>query len=231
DSSGYILGGENLSHEEVLKRIEQSPAEFSNNVVTRPLMQEMLFNTAVFLGGGAEVSYWGELHKVFDVMNVDMPIVMKRMEFMHVDDRINKLLKRYELTLDNTIAVQIQERKEILIKTHTNDDVINEIERVKATLEDAFKPLYEHADNYFKSGIIDGNKKRHMNELDYLKKRYTVDIKRSLRQELNNLDELSEKLMPNGALQERLYHPWQFTFGNWDYSPLNYTDKLTVIKS
>lgn len=231
DSSGYILGDENLSHEEVLKRIEQSPAEFSNNVVTRPLMQEMLFNTAVFLGGGAEVSYWGELHKVFDVVNVAMPIVMKRMEFMHVDDRITKLLKRYELTLDNTIAAQIQERKETLIKTHTNDDVINEIERVKATLEDAFKPLYEHADEYFKSGIIDGNKKRHMNELDYLKKRYSVDIKRSLRQELNNLDELSEKLMPNGALQERMYHPWQFTMNNWDYAPLSYTDKLTVMKS
>lgn len=231
DGSGYILGEENLSHDEVLKKIEESPAEFSNNVVTRPLMQEMLFNTAVFLGGGAEVSYWGELHKVFSVMNVAMPIVMKRMEFMHMDDRIDKLLKRYELKLDNSIAEQIEEQKKTLIKTHTNDDVINEIERVKMTIEDAFKPLYEQADQYFKSGIIDGNKKRHMNELDYLKKRYSVDVKRSLRQELNNLDELSEKLMPNGGLQERLYHPWQFAVRNWDYSPLSYTEKLTVIKS
>lgn len=231
DNSGYILGDENLTHEEVLKRIERSPVEFSNNVVTRPLMQEMLFNTAVFLGGGAEVSYWGELHKVFDVMKVKMPIVMKRMEFIHVDDRISKLLKRYELTLDHTIIGQIQEKKEALIKTHTNDEVLNEIERVKATIEDAFKPLYDYADEYFKSGIIDGNKKRHMNELDYLKKRYSVDIKRSLREELNNLDELSEKLMPNGALQERLYHPWQFKLANWNYSTLNYTNMLTVIKS
>ncbi len=230
-NDGYMLGGENLSAEDILKRIEQTPIEFSNNVVTRPLMQEMLFNTAVFLGGGAEISYWGELHKVFSIMNRPMPIVMKRMEFMHMDDRIQKLLGKYGLTLDNTIIEQIRERKEKLIQTHTNDDIINEIDRVKATLEDAFTPLYNHADEHFKSGIIDGNKKRHMTELDYLKKRYSVDVKRSLRTELNNLDELSEKLMPNGGLQERLYHPWQYKAGNWDYSPLSYTDKLTVIKS
>lgn len=230
-ASGYELGGEIFSAADIISRIEKTPAEFSNNVVTRPLMQEMLFNTAVFLGGGAEVSYWGELHKVFEVMHTPMPIVMKRMEFMHVDDRLEKLLDRYGLTLDNTITGQIQERKETLIETHTNDDIIDEIERVKATVEEAFKPLYNHADEYFSSGIIDGNKKIHMNELDYLKKRYTVDIKRRLRTELNNLDELSEKLMPNGALQERLYHPWQYLNGNWDYSPLSYTDKLTLIKS
>ena len=231
DGSGYVLDGENLSAEEILQRIEQMPAEFSNNVVTRPLMQEMLFNTAVFLGGGAEVSYWGELHKAFEVTNTPMPVVMKRMEFMHVDDRIKKLLEKYELTLDNTIAEKIQNRKETLIRSHTNAELITEIDRVKTVLEDAFKPLYDHADEYFKSGIIDGNKKRHMNELEYLKKRYSVDVKRSLRTELNNLDELSEKLLPNGVLQERIYHPWQYMTGDWDYSPLSYTDKLTVIKS
>src|SRR5699024_8044162 len=68
EENAYVLGDEKLSKDEILKRIEQSPIEFSNNVVTRPLMQEMLFNTAVFLGGGAEVAYWGELHKVFGVM-------------------------------------------------------------------------------------------------------------------------------------------------------------------
>lgn len=231
EENAYVLGDEKLNKDEILKRIEQSPIEFSNNVVTRPLMQEMLFNTAVFLGGGAEVAYWGELHKVFGVMETDMPIVLKRMEFIHVDDRISKLLERYELTLDSSITDQIQARKETLIKTHTNDQVLDEIERVKSSLEESFKPLYEYADEYFTSGIIDGNKKRHLNELEYLKKRYSVDIKRSLRTELNNLDELSEKLMPNGALQERLYHPWQYPACNWDYSPLSYTDKLTIIKS
>ena len=47
--------------EELFDYLNKTPEEFSNNVVTRPLMQELLFNTVVFLGGGAEVKYWGEL--------------------------------------------------------------------------------------------------------------------------------------------------------------------------
>lgn len=227
----YSLGEETFTFEDIKNKIQQTPEEFSNNVVTRPLMQEMLFNTAVFLGGGAEVSYWGELHKVFEAMNVSMPIVMKRMEFMQIDSRTAKLLERYDIELDENIVATINSRKEVLIGAHTNDQIAEEIERVKESLEQAFHPLYEYADEYFNKKIIDGNKQRHINELDYLKKRYSVDVKRSLRSELNNLDELSEKLMPNGALQERLYHPWQFSAKNWDYAPLSYTDKLILIKS
>lgn len=230
-SSGYAIGEEQLSRDDVLTRIEEQPVEFSNNVVTRPLMQESLFNTAIFLGGGAEVAYWGELHAAFDALNIDMPIVMKRMEFIHVDARLEKLLEKYNLTLDDTLVSQISSLKQQLINNHTNDELITEIERVKETIEAAFKPLYEQTDEYFNDRIIDGNKRKHMIELDYLKKRYSVDVKRSLRQELNNLEEISEKLMPNGALQERLYHPWQFSVENWDYASLSYTTKLTVIKS
>lgn len=230
-SSGYALGKEVLNSDDVLARIEEQPLEFSNNVVTRPIMQESLFNTAIFLGGGAEVAYWGELHEAFDVLNVKMPIVMKRMEFIHVDARLEKLLDKYNLTLDDTLVSQISSLKQELINNHTNVDLIAEIERVKETLETAFKPLYEQTDEFFNEKIIDGNKRKHMNELEYLKKRYSVDVKRSLKHELNNLEELSEKLMPNGALQERLYHPWQYSIGKWDYSPLSYTNKLTVVKS
>lgn len=230
ENNEYTVDKDRYTFDDILNKIEASPEEFSNNVVTRPLMQEMLFNTAVFLGGGAEVSYWGELHKVFEVMNVEMPIVTKRMEFMMLDNRTDKLLQKYKLTLDSNIVNEIQQQKELLIDAHINDSVGEEIDRVKKTLEEAFQPLYDLADDYFDPKIIDSNQARHINELDYLKKRYSVDVKRSLRTELNQLDEISEKLMPNGGLQERLYHPWQFSPQNWDYAPLSYTDQLTIIK-
>lgn len=228
--AGYKLGDEELTHDEVLARIAKMPDAFSNNVVTRPLMQESLFNTAIFLGGGAEVAYWGELHKAFDVMNIKMPIIMKRMEFIHVDARLDKLLKKYDLTLDETLVSQISSLKSQLIKEHSNEGLIADIENIKQVLENAFKPLYDHSDSYVNKNLIDGNKRIHMLELDYLKKRYNVEVKRGLRTELNNLEEVSEKLMPNGVLQERLYHPWQYSAQNWDYAPLSYTNKLIVVK-
>ncbi len=36
---------------ELIEEMERSPERFSNNVVTRPLMQEYVFPTLAFIGG------------------------------------------------------------------------------------------------------------------------------------------------------------------------------------
>lgn len=226
----YHLGGKTYSQDEVLALIEERPESFSNNVVTRPLMQEALFNTAVFLGGGAEVKYWGEIHKTFEVMDVQMPIVLKRMEFVYQDERIQKLLNKYELNFDDALVQNINELKRTLIDNHTDEALIKEVDHIKETIDNAFEALYKKKDEYFNSQLIDSNKKQHQLQLDYLKNRYNIEIKRALRQDIHNLEELSEKLFPNGVLQERIYHPWQLSAELWDYSPLSYTENLVIIK-
>ena len=226
----YHLDGRSFTREEILDWINNHPEEFSTNVVTRPLMQESLFNTAVFLGGGAEVKYWAEIHKTFEVLGLHMPIVLKRMEFVHQDRRLTKLLDKYDLKLTTSLNDELSQLRDDLINTHTNENVLNKVDKIKADLLASFDSLYTETDDYFNDDIIDGNIHQHILQLDYLKNRYTVEVKRALRHELHNLEEISEKLLPNGVLQERLYHPWQFSLDNWDYSPLSYTDKLIIIK-
>ena len=43
--------------DELLKLVEKEPTRFSNNVVTRPVMEEWLFNTVAFIGGPSEIKY------------------------------------------------------------------------------------------------------------------------------------------------------------------------------
>ena len=75
--------------------MENTPERFSNNVVTRPIMEEWLFNTVSFIGGPSEIKYWAELKAAFDVLDVTMPIVLPRMKITYITKRIEKLLKRY----------------------------------------------------------------------------------------------------------------------------------------
>ena len=42
------------------------PWKLSNNVVTRPITQEMLFPTLAFIAGPGEIAYWAELKQVFE---------------------------------------------------------------------------------------------------------------------------------------------------------------------
>lgn len=56
--------------EEILKIAENQPELFSNNVVTRPLMEEWLFNTVAFIGGPSEIKYWAELKGVLSYLKL-----------------------------------------------------------------------------------------------------------------------------------------------------------------
>ncbi|MBY8910864.1 bacillithiol biosynthesis BshC, partial [Salinicoccus roseus] len=76
--------------------------------------------------------------------------------------------------------------------------------------------------------LIEANLKAHRKQFDYLKRRYQLEVRRTLRHQLNDLEEVAERILPGGSLQERIYHPWMFP--GIDPSTLSYTTKLTIIK-
>lgn len=220
-----------VSESRLLARLYDNPETFSNNVVTRPLMQEMLFNTLIFAGGGAEVKYWGELHQVFDTMDVKMPIVLKRMEIIREDSRTAKLMSEYDLQLSPNMITQVEDQKESLIREKTDESFIDEVDEIGEKLQKDYEMVLsgEGRDQY--EDLIRANMQIHEKQLGYLKKRYQLEVKRSLRRQLNDLDEMVEKLMPDGSLQERIYHPWVFPEVPPTTPPLRYTTDLTVIKT
>src|SRR5699024_8471539 len=209
----------------------ETPETFSNNVVTRPLMQEMLFNTLIFAGGGAEVKYWGELHKVFETLDVPMPIVLKRMEIIHEDMRIEKLKDEHGLAFSAEMSDDIERIKEALIESHTDMSFLNEVEEIGERLARDYAGLEEKEERGQYRQLLESNMKMHRKQLDYLKRRYQLTVRRSLRRQLNDLDEVSEKLMPGGVLQERVYHPWVFQGQPPTFPTLSYTTQLTVTKT
>src|SRR5699024_8149952 len=115
------------TEDELLGLLEESPEIFSNNVVTRHLMKEMMFNTLIFLGGNVEVKYWGELHKVFEVMEVEMPIVLKRIEFEYLSPRLEKMMKKHELEFNPQFYDTVDKLKRSMVADDVNADFINKI--------------------------------------------------------------------------------------------------------
>ncbi|GAB3069477.1 bacillithiol biosynthesis cysteine-adding enzyme BshC [Salinicoccus sesuvii] len=214
--------------EELMEMLGETPETFSNNVVTRPLMQEMLFNTLIFTGGGAEVKYWGELHEVFETMDVSMPIVLKRMEIIHEDMRLGKLLGKYGLEVSKNLHADVEEKKEMLLADATDQEFLNEVDDIGADLKKNYEKLSATTGREQYQHLIEANLKVHRKQLDYLKRRYQLEVKKTLRGKINDLEETAERVVPGGVLQERVYHPWMFP--TVDLSILSYTTKLTVIK-
>lgn len=227
----FTAGDDRYTKEELLELLEASPEVFSNNVVTRPLMQEMLFNTLIFLGGNAEVKYWGELHEVFKTMDVGMPIILKRMEFGYLSPRLDKMLSKYGLTFNPDLHRQAEDYKDAIVQDDLNAGFIDKIHEITDSAKAHYRELHELNSQEFMTDIVEANFKHHLKQLDYLERRYRTEVKRHKRKELGDVRELQEKLLPDGVLHERIYHPWQYMTDFREVPPLSYTTDLVIIKT
>src|SRR5699024_1425050 len=92
-----------LTTEDMLHLAATQPDRLSNNVVTRPLMQEYLFPTLAFVGGDGEISYWAALKKAFHCVELTMPPVVPRLSLTYKTDRVDKLLRTRVLKAEDVI--------------------------------------------------------------------------------------------------------------------------------
>src|SRR5699024_7547165 len=92
-----------LTTEQMYKIAEERPELLSNNVITRPLMQELLFPTLAFIGGNGEISYWAVLKDAFKSVHINMPPIMPRLSFTYVERDIKKLLDNYSIPVEKAI--------------------------------------------------------------------------------------------------------------------------------
>jgi bacillithiol biosynthesis cysteine-adding enzyme BshC len=224
--------------EELLNIVEQSPERFSNNVVTRPLMEEWLFNTIAFVGGPSEIKYWAELNEVFETLNIEMPIVIPRLRISYINERIEKLSSKYALPIEEIIAEGTESAKDKFIRAHASDTFINNIEELKQQQSQVFESLKEEVqDNNDNKVLLEKNNNIHMQQYDYLIKRYLLNIERENDISMKHFRELNHSLHPMEGLQERIWNPLQImnefgidVFSPSTYPPLSYTFEHIVIK-
>ena len=56
----FLVGDETISQAELLRRIASQPEQFSANVLLRPVVQDYLLPTLAYVGGAAEIAYFGQ---------------------------------------------------------------------------------------------------------------------------------------------------------------------------
>ena len=81
-------GAVRLTHSELRQTAAEFPQRLSNNVVTRPITQELLFPTLAFIAGPGEIAYWAELKKAFETFSLKMPPIVPRLNITLLDRSI-----------------------------------------------------------------------------------------------------------------------------------------------
>lgn len=85
-------------------RARTSPQDFSPNVLLRPVVQDTLFPTICYVGGPAELAYYGQLRGVYEAFGVPMPLVLPRATATVVDANAFRFLTRSGIPLESLAA-------------------------------------------------------------------------------------------------------------------------------
>ena len=88
-----------FSDDELVDLARRCPSCFSPNVTLRPVVQDYLLPTAAYIGGPAEIAYFGQLRAVYETLGRQEPCVLPRASFTIVEGRHQKTMKKYGLDL------------------------------------------------------------------------------------------------------------------------------------
>ncbi|WP_347860669.1 bacillithiol biosynthesis cysteine-adding enzyme BshC [Salimicrobium sp. PL1-032A] len=209
-----------LSEDELLMIAEETPEKLSNNVVTRPLMQDLLFPVLGFIGGPGEISYWAALKPAFSELSIKMPPILPRLSFTFVGEDKRIASRNEGIDLYHVLQNGLGEEKIKYLASQTNLPLEDMKEAAKHEIARIHQPFRDEAGSIGPDiEAFAGKNLEYMQSLiDELSERIAKEKKKRYQKTLDFYREMENLLHPFGGLQERVWNPLPFLneFG-WDF--------------
>ncbi|WP_308638903.1 bacillithiol biosynthesis cysteine-adding enzyme BshC [Paenibacillus silvisoli] len=204
-------GTKSWTPEQLLGWTENEPQRFSNNVLTRPIMQDYVLPVLAAVLGPGEIAYWALTGEAFRVLEMDMPIILPRMSFTLIEDRVAKHLDKYGLSFED-VASRYSERRAAWLKERDEAGIEEGFAAAAAGVEALYEPLRSLTTGV-QNGLGDlteNNLRRMKEQLQYLEKRTKDAHAKKFDSALRQLDWLALSLWPEGKPQERVLNMTDF---------------------
>lgn len=201
-----------ISESELLEEVVKHPEKFSNNVVTRPLMQEFLLPVLSFVAGPGEIAYWAVLGKVFSRFNRMMPILTPRLSFTLVTNQVNELLQSKKITVQQVLENGTAGYKREWFALNRPIETFETFQSVRAEFISSYDKLIKLAVDIDSKllPVADQNIKRILSEIDYMENKLEQRVRKKVKEPLAEFDEIMLQLKPTEILQERVWNIYQF---------------------
>ncbi|SFM00168.1 bacillithiol biosynthesis cysteine-adding enzyme BshC [Gracilibacillus orientalis] len=197
--------------QELLDIATETPERLSNNVVTRPLMQEKLFPTIAFFAGPSEAAYWSILKQAFHHISIKMPPVLPRMSLTLVEEKLLKVLNKYNIDTTSAINNGVQNQKINWLSAQSSRPIEEMTNQLEEAIKKAHHPLKEVTNDLTDdiSQYADKNLQLLLQQVDKLSKRINKEYSKKYHLQLKEFDYIQMHLKPENGLQERI---WNITY-------------------
>lgn len=141
-SRSSIRVGDGAGRDAMLQRLKANPAEFSPNVLLRPLVQDTLFPTVCYVAGPNELAYLAQLRGIYEAFGVPMPLMQQRASATLLDSNSMRMLTRHELPLES-LRAQDESALNALLKAQMPAALEHSLDAAGRTLAERMDALAE----------------------------------------------------------------------------------------
>lgn len=190
------------------EKLKETPEIFSNNVVTRPLMQESLFPSLAFIAGPGEIAYWGELKQAFELWDMKMPPLVPRINITFIEPNIERDLDDLQLTIEDVLKNGVEKQQKTYLDSVTDRDLEMMLDDMNKFLEERYQSIFERLE-HTERGLLPLAHKNlafHTKQIEFLKKKADWYVKKRYESELEKYERVERSLRPNGSPQERIWN-------------------------
>ena len=200
----FLIADEKVAQAELLRRIASQPQQFSANVLLRPVVQDYLLPTLVYVGGAAEIAYFAQAAEVYKTLLGRVTPILPRFSATIVEAKPQALLERYGLAVPDTFHAP-ESLQEILAKHTLPADLQSAFDGADSSLKKSLAAIQQSLERLDKTLVEAaanaGSKMQH--QLEQLRSRAARAELRQSEILGRHAELLSNTLYPNKVLQER----------------------------
>jgi len=202
----FEIHGKTFSRQEMLERIEQEPEQFSPNVALRPIYQDTLFPHIAYVGGPAEVAYYGEFKGSYEAAGLPMPVVFPRTTVSLIEPKIKAVFEKYHIGPKDLFS-GLEPLITRLVEGKQDPSADRELEVLEARLNESLDRWSKAAEQWDKSLLqaVSTSKGAIKHQLEGLAKKLTQAYKRKNEELVDQVRKAALHLLPEGTLQERAF--------------------------
>ncbi|MFH0765498.1 MAG: bacillithiol biosynthesis cysteine-adding enzyme BshC [Calditrichota bacterium] len=208
----FSVTGEDITSEGLFSLLEDQEGFLAPAVLLRPLYQDFLLPTWIQVAGPSEIAYLAQIGRSYDLLGTPRPLIAPRLSLTLVERQVRRLLEKHNWTVAETLG-----GREVLMRRTGRSESLKELfdhgsqqlegwrQRIAVMAEEASINLAFELDKA-------GQRMNHQWE----KLRNITERKLALRDQtrLEHAQKLSDRLLPEGSLQERqqnvLYYAAKF---------------------
>ncbi len=196
-----------ISEAELISLAQRQPENISNNVFTRPLMQNYLFPVLSAVLGGGEIAYWALTREAFRSIGDQMPIILPRLEFTLVEGTVQKQLGKLDLSFEDAV-LHLEEKREQWLAAQDSLGLPQLFGNAKEQFNALYGPILD-AIATINPGLRqlgDTNRLKIIEQIQFLEAKSKDGHEAQFEAAQRQYERIRQSLVPLGKRQERVYN-------------------------